>query len=98
MPDLSDNEWETVTSDELSDQTVADRSGFSTWGSESAVSLLEAYQDFFADMSMMLNLPSSANAAENSLFSLDQRVLSDFEPIYSNPDNFAQFVRDHESE
>ena len=51
-------------------------------GSETAVSLLEAYQNFHAYMTMIFILPSKANATGNLFMSVDQRVVTDFEPIF----------------
>ena len=92
MTEPSNNEWETLSDDSSSNTTLSAQSGFSSWGSESAVSLLEAYQSFFADMTMMLNLPSAANATTSSLSSLPQRLIQDFEPAFTRSEKFAQFM------
>ena len=86
------NEWVTISSGSL-ETTLSDaRSGFSTsLESITASSLLEAYSNFFVDMQMILNLPSSANATEISNSSLGCRLITDFNLAFPSYENYQRF-------
>ena len=91
MSTTNSSDWETISHGSSDDTACSAESGFrSTLKSETVSSLLDAYSAFYSDMFMMLNLPSKADATLALETSLPDRLITDFEPNFTQIDSYQR--------